>query len=342
MVVLGDALVIEPPLINSSCPWASNLEQLTELYRSPYTGAITTRTATMNGFDEDPNVQTVAFHRTSYSSINSYGYSPFPLQQYLSWLEEIIESHPSSNKPFIISITSSLPDELATMLDKILAFRRSVQYLRGNGKMIEIGVELNTSCPNIPNKPPPSYDMVTLLPLLEVLSSFHERQLQGDPPLPFYIPIGIKLSPYVHNGQFTELVSTLRILKSASGRNAHPISFLTCTNTLGSSLLFQDQIEGAPTRVATEFALPSPTGHGGLAGEAIHALSLGNVQAFSRELERASSDDVRLSGIKIIGVGGVTNREAVLRMKRAGASVVACATALGKEGVMVFEKLNGP
>ena len=53
-------LNIEPALINSSCAWASDFAQLRGLYQSPYTGAVTTRTATMNGFDEHcPELHTV-------------------------------------------------------------------------------------------------------------------------------------------------------------------------------------------------------------------------------------------------------------------------------------------
>jgi dihydroorotate dehydrogenase (fumarate) len=44
---------ITPPLLNSSCAWSSDLTQLKALYDSPYTGAITTRTATLNGFKEN-------------------------------------------------------------------------------------------------------------------------------------------------------------------------------------------------------------------------------------------------------------------------------------------------
>lgn len=44
---------IDPPLINSSCPWASDLDQLRELYNCRWTGAVTTRTATLVGFNED-------------------------------------------------------------------------------------------------------------------------------------------------------------------------------------------------------------------------------------------------------------------------------------------------
>ena len=44
---------IDPPIINTSCAWASEFAQLEELYNSPYTGAVTTRTATLSGFAED-------------------------------------------------------------------------------------------------------------------------------------------------------------------------------------------------------------------------------------------------------------------------------------------------
>lgn len=52
-MVLLNTLEITPPLLNSSCAWSSSLDQLRELYKSPYTGAVTTRTATLHGFAED-------------------------------------------------------------------------------------------------------------------------------------------------------------------------------------------------------------------------------------------------------------------------------------------------
>ena len=51
---------IDPPLINTSCAWASEFSQLKELYDSPFTGAVTTRTATLNGFDQN-ETHTVCF-----------------------------------------------------------------------------------------------------------------------------------------------------------------------------------------------------------------------------------------------------------------------------------------
>lgn len=48
-----NSIDITPPLLNASCAWSSDLAQLKALYDSPYTGAITTRTATLNGYKEN-------------------------------------------------------------------------------------------------------------------------------------------------------------------------------------------------------------------------------------------------------------------------------------------------
>ncbi len=48
-----NSIDITPPLLNASCAWSSDLAQLKALYDSSYTGAITTRTATLNGYKEN-------------------------------------------------------------------------------------------------------------------------------------------------------------------------------------------------------------------------------------------------------------------------------------------------
>lgn len=264
---IGGHLIISPPLINSSSPWASSRAHLDALYDSPHTGAVTTRTSTITGFSEDNAIHTVAFHVSTVSSINSYGYSPIKLDTYLEWIREIVVAHPASEKPFIVSIASALPDEMRTMFATIQSLRAS---LAENGNKTVIAVEVNTSCPNIKDHPPPGYNLVELGELLHVI---HDVVL-ADTANPVPLVIGIKLPPYVHSGQFAEVVDLLATLHHVAGRN--PVSFLTCTNTLGSSLLFDHQVvpsSGEGTRQDSGFALP--TVFGGLAGEAIHALSLG-------------------------------------------------------------------
>jgi dihydroorotate dehydrogenase (fumarate) len=75
-----------------------------------------------------------------------------------------------------------------------------------------------------------------------------------------------------------------------------------------------------------------------MAGEALHPLALGNVYTLRRLLD--AHDDASLREISIVGVGGVTTRAAHIRMRRAGAAVVACATALVRGGVGIFGKLS--
>lgn len=62
-----------------------------------------------------------------------------------------------------------------------------------------------------------------------------------------------------------------------------------------------------------------------------------NVHAFAKLLK--SHPDEAVQAITIIGVGGVTTPEAVVRMIGAGATVVGSATILGRKGVGAFEEL---
>lgn len=208
----------------------------------------------------------------------------------------------------------------------------SIQQLRhrlhdGQNSSSRIAVEINTSCPNIAYAPPPSYDIPTLRPFLDVLAS----QFSKDRTL----VIGLKLPPYVVATHMSDLVAAIEELTVRLSES--PIAFLTCTNTLGMSLLFADQAEGSsPPGQPSQFALPTPLG--GLAGDSLHALALGNVYTFSRLISASKHESVR--NISIVGVGGVTNPAAVKRMHDAGAKVVACATIFGKLGIDAFEMLS--
>lgn len=52
-MTIVNTLKIEPPLFNSASVWASDKGQLKELYECAYTGAVTTRTTTLDGFNEN-------------------------------------------------------------------------------------------------------------------------------------------------------------------------------------------------------------------------------------------------------------------------------------------------
>lgn len=161
--------------------------------------------------------------------------------------------------------------------------------------------------------PPTGYTFADLRELLSGLESSHRK----DPTL----TIGLKMAPYVYQQQFRQVLSVLADFTAGVTERRSPFAFLTCTNTLGNSLLFPDQV--SPRSGSRDFAVP--TALGGLAGEALHALSLGNVFTFHKllHLERPQEYD-GLEKIVIIGVGGVTTKQAVGRMTKAGAQVVGC------------------
>ena len=55
------SLDIQPELMNAACAWASEFDELKGLYECKYTGAVTTRTCTSNGFNQScPDVHTVS------------------------------------------------------------------------------------------------------------------------------------------------------------------------------------------------------------------------------------------------------------------------------------------
>ena len=272
----------------------------------------------------------MAFSTESITTINSYGYSPHPLMNYLAWVETILTSHPSSTKPVIISITTSDPVVLQSMVQCIQELRFKL-HDTNPGKLgrSRIAIELNTSCPNIPNSPPSGYSFKSLLPLLRVLKNAFAQDVT--------LTIGLKLPPYVSRDQFTEVITTLQslVISNANETPKSAFAFLTCTNTLGNSLLFSNQ---TATDSAITFAVPTMLG--GVAGETLHPLALGNVFTFKQLLNSNEAITAGLGDVRIIGVGGVTSKEAVVRMRQAGADVVGCATLLGKEGVRAFEILS--
>lgn len=214
------------------------------------------------------------------------------------------------------------------MVNDIQSLRKKLSDMSKESS--NIGVELNTSCPNIEGAPPIAYNPELLKPFLHVVNTV----CASDPSLTF----GLKLPPYVHAQQFVDVLRVIseETLEDSHGVRTGCVSFLTCTNTLGTSLLFEEQTSSVNPNIQNSFALPTPLG--GLAGEALHALSLGNVYSFSRLI--TASKDPLIKRISIIGVGGVTCSDAVKRMHAAGAIAVGCATLLGKHGIRAFEALT--
>ncbi|KAJ4251506.1 dihydroorotate dehydrogenase [Fusarium torreyae] len=318
------SLTIHPPLLNSATPWATELKDLLAIASSPSTGAITTRTSLINGFDHQheqhqylffnpanatPNEGTSSTqeppkgHTTdSTASLNNLGYSPIPLDGYLGFLTEISRQLPQLRKAFIVSVTGS-PQDIQASYMRIEDASKRLPF--------PVAMEVNLSCPNIPGAPPPAYDGAALESYLALL------------PKSPSLPIGIKTPPYTHHGQFATLISALRTAASS-------LSFITATNTLGSSLILQDVTDKLSPQ------LPG-TGIGGMAGPPLHPLALGNVATLRKMLDQVP----QLSHIQIIGVGGVRDGQGYRRMRAVGAYAVAVGTGLGKQGPGVFERIEG-
>ncbi|GAA5952263.1 hypothetical protein JCM3765_001923 [Sporobolomyces pararoseus] len=318
------------PLLNSASPWASTKEDLEQLWNCPFTQAITTRTSTLAGYPDDPSKHQVAFFGSK-SSINSFGFSPYRLEQYLEWIKSIVSADPH-RKRVIISIGASEERELEQALSLLRDFANELK--------VSLGVEFNASCPNLNGSPPPAYLPSLLESYLRVFARYASPRLQ----------IGIKLPPYTYEEQIVSVIRTIEKVSDDTDDKIEVISFLTSANTLGQGLIFSSQITDPPqpddrvaqksSKAATE-EFGVPTGYGGLAGETVHQLSLGNVHRL-RSLQNSSTNP-RVKGITLIGVGGVCDAESAQRFRRAGADAVAVATAFGREGIEIFRKIrSGP
>lgn len=328
---------ILPPLINSANPWATTVEDLQALFDCPHTGAVTTRTSLLDGFNHDPAVhQHIFFNPQDHSlqhsdavdgsitgeysgSLNTLGYSPVPLHAYLSMIPEIVarsslDPNVKARKPFIVSVTGSV--------EAVRQCHREIVAAQAH-LTIPLCMEINLSCPNIPDKPPPAYSRAALMEYLVVLGQAKEEEKRSIGARP--VMIGIKTPPYTYQDQFTTLVAALL----ASCTPTCPINFITATNTLGSSLVMSD-FDGTP-------ALSSVSGEGigGMAGAPLHPLALGNVKLIRAMLNQHEP----LKNIDVIGVGGVGDNSGYRRMRTVGARVVGIGTALGREGVGIFEKI---
>ncbi|EKG17532.1 Dihydroorotate dehydrogenase class 1/ 2 [Macrophomina phaseolina MS6] len=233
-------LTINPPLLNSANPWATDLADLRALYASPYTGAITTRTSLLAGFPHTPAHNQYTFFSpstqqpvsggpdpspastppTHSASLNTLGYSPHPLSTYLSHVSALSrEACAPANrlrrdKPIILSVTGT-PSEVATCYTAIAAHARSVA--------MPLALELNLSCPNIPGKPPPAYSRATLVEYLRALARVYKDGAG--------VAVGVKVPPYTHAGMFEDFARALgEVLPS-------PVAFVTAVNTLAPALV---------------------------------------------------------------------------------------------------------
>ena len=244
------------------------------------------------------------------SSLNTLGYSPIAFEDYCTMIQDIIakDNRPSHlKKPVIFSVTGA-PEEINIHRSKLCQLQAQTQT--------RVLMEINLSCPNITGKEPPAYSQGSLTQYLKALQQPIDKSVIGT------VEIGVKLPPYTHKSQFDTLIQALLSVVPC------PLTFITSTNTLGSCLVLSDDLSPV---LSSESGL----GIGGLAGDALHPLALGNVRTIRIMLDMHLS----LKSICIIGVGGVSDGAGFRRMLAVGADVVAAGTALGQHGVDIFSRV---
>ena len=361
-----DDFEFSTPLLNSASRWSSNIEELEALYRCEATGAVITRTCMLQHYSHDDTIHQHCYFQpvsmrvppsharwsddqakrglkespveaselvhpapdnpAALSSLNTLGYSPLNLSGYSCIFLEIekraIETQ-MPPKPFVFSVTGTA-EEVAECYEHLVLTRSPNS---------QVMMEVNLSCPNIQDKPPPAYSASELQTYLDALQQVQLEEVRSPkrpvrPALP--IAAGLKLPPYTSQHQFDALIKGL--LHSQKNGEPCPVSFLTAVNTLGQCLVMDSEGLGAPIQSADGSSI------GGLAGSALHPLALGNVRRLRTMLDAQPS----LKAIQIIGVGGVHDNDGFKRMRAAGAFAVGVATAFGAVGIRVFDEiLNG-
>lgn len=218
-------------------------------------------------------------------ALQSMGLPNLGYQAYLAMLPRL----KLLNKPIVVSISGFSVTDNQTMVS---VFQQSDADL----------IEVNFSCPNIEGKPQLGYDFEQTDQALKVLCQLGDK------------PIGLKLPPYFDFSHFSAMADIIK---------QYPISFITCINSVGNTLVIDAE---------TESAIIKPKGgFGGLCGDYIKPIGLANVRAFSTLLPE---------NIDIIGVGGIKNGTDAFEYLLAGASAVQVATCYEKEGVECFSRIS--
>ncbi len=166
-------------------------------------------------------------------------------------------------------------------------------------------IEVNLSCPNIEGKSQIAYDTSLSEGILAEICKIGKK------------PLGLKLPPYydsAHQEGMAELIKRF------------DISFITCINSIGNALAINPETE-------TPMLKPKK-GLGGLCGDYIKPVALGNVRNFYEIFGREKKK------VSIIGVGGIKSGSDAFEFLLAGADAVQIGTAFEREGASCFKRIN--
>lgn len=170
-------------------------------------------------------------------------------------------------------------------------------------------IEVNLSCPNIEGKSQIAYDTSLAEDILAGIWKLGKK------------PIGLKLPPYYDSAHQEEIAELIRRFN---------VSFITCINSIGNSLVINPETE-------TPIIKPK-RGLGGLCGDYIKPIALGNVRNFYELLNK--NKEKNNNDVSIIGCGGIKSGSDAFEFLLAGADAAQVGTAFEKEGSPIFKRIS--
>lgn len=209
-----------------------------------------------------------------------------------SAIEQMKELRSYTNKPIIPSIFS---------LGGMDQYYEMMDKLEANKEFFDM-LEVNVSCPNIPGKPLLAYDMEAMESLMIKMQKYTFKK-------------ALKLPPYFDMSQFDNV--SCMVVK-------YKIDVIIVSNTIGGCLVINPETEST--------VLKPKNGMGGLGGDFIKPLALGNVWNFYKRLQ---------GKVQIVGVGGVRTGTDAFEFLLAGADAVQTATTFAQEGAGAFDRIAG-
>jgi dihydroorotate dehydrogenase (fumarate) len=194
-------------IYNASGPKCTTLDELLTLRDSNYTGAVLTKSCTLNARNgNDPP----KYFANQLGSLNSNGLENLGHRFYA----DIAPNMTSKTKPYIISIAGlTYEDNKQILLN--LTNHSQIEYISS--------IELNLSCPNILGKSQVGYDFESMEKYLDLISDIWPKKF------------GVKLPPYFDMQHFQQAATIL---------NKYPeLQYVTCINSLGNALIIDGVTE---------------------------------------------------------------------------------------------------
>lgn len=321
-------LRLETPIVAAASSATRPLD-LARLMRTAI-GAVIMKSTTLEPRPGNPEPN---FYTDGILTTNAQGLPGLGVVGDIHQLEQLKDRFPTRDKPLILSIAGLQPTEYWQIM-------REIQTRVGH---LFNAIELNLSCPNVSDKPIISYDHETVKEILaKILTDFPE------------ITTGVKIAPHFsekeqarlledinnyldntnpeltasfYNSQFYDQAHLERLaeLLLALHRRHRNLAFVSATNTLPNCRL---------TRSDGSTVLHSQAngGQGGLSGDFLHPIAVGNVATLARKLLGEE--------VKIIGTGGVKDAQTAENFFQKGAHAVAVGTNLVNNGPRRIETLT--